>query len=86
MQKEGEYLREFIQHFCNKRNVTPEVVDKSIVMFFKKSLKDSALIRKLAMKNPNLSEEMLSITNKYALIVEATLDTRESKKDKKPSH
>ena len=52
MQKEGESLREFIQCFCKKRNVIPEVEDKSIIMFFKKGLKDSTLIRKLAMKNP----------------------------------
>jgi hypothetical protein len=30
----------------------PEVDDKSIIMFFKKVLKDSDLIHKLAMKNP----------------------------------
>jgi hypothetical protein len=35
-------------------------------MFFKKGLKDSDLIHKLAMKHPRTSEEMLSIANKYA--------------------
>jgi hypothetical protein len=45
VQKEGESLREFIQHFCNKRNVILEVDDKSIIMFFKKGLKDSVPIR-----------------------------------------
>jgi hypothetical protein len=55
-------------------------------MFFKKGLKDSALIRKLAMKNPRTSEVMLAIANKYTLAEEATLKTRELKKDKKPSH
>jgi hypothetical protein len=44
------------------------------------------LIRKLAMRNPQASEEMLAIANKYALVEEATLDTREAKKDKKSSH
>jgi hypothetical protein len=39
VQKKAESLREYIQCFCNKRNVIPEVDDKSIVMFFKK--KDS---------------------------------------------
>jgi hypothetical protein len=38
------------------------------------------------MKNPRTSEEMLAIANKYALVEEATLKTRESKKDKKSSH
>jgi hypothetical protein len=52
VQKEGESLREFIQCLCNKRNVLPEVDEKSIIMFFKKGLKDLALICKLAMKNP----------------------------------
>jgi hypothetical protein len=52
VQKKGESLREYIQRFCNKRNVIPEVDDKSIVMFFKKGLRDSSLIRKLAMKIP----------------------------------
>jgi hypothetical protein len=33
-------------------------------MFFKKGLKDSVLIHKLAMKNPRTSEEMLAIANK----------------------
>jgi hypothetical protein len=51
-------------------------------MFFKKGLKDSSWIRKLAMKNPRMSEEILTIANKYALAGEATLDTREQKKDK----
>jgi hypothetical protein len=55
-------------------------------MFFKKDLKDSALICKLAMKNPRTSEEMLAIANKYALAEEETLDNKEAKKDKKPSH
>jgi hypothetical protein len=54
-------------------------------MFFKKVLKDSDLIRKLAMKNPRTLEEMLAIANRYALAEEATLETRESRKDKKPS-
>jgi hypothetical protein len=55
-------------------------------MFFIKGLKDSTLICKLAMKNPRTSEEMFSIANKYAMAKEATLKTRESKKDKKSSH
>jgi hypothetical protein len=54
-------------------------------MFFKKGLNDKALIHKLTMKNPRMLEDMLAITNKYALMKEATLDTREAKKDKKPS-
>jgi hypothetical protein len=46
-------------------------------MFFKKGLKDSSLIYKLAMRNPRMLEEMLAIANKYALAEEATLNTRE---------
>jgi predicted HNH restriction endonuclease len=55
-------------------------------MFFKKGLRDSSLIYKLSMKNPKTSEEMLAITNKYALVEEVTLDTRERKKEKDSSH
>jgi hypothetical protein len=77
IQKKRESLQEFIQHFCKKRDVIPEVDDKSIAMFFKKGLKDPALIRKLAMKIPRMLEAILAIDNKYALAVEATLDTRE---------
>jgi hypothetical protein len=29
------------------------------------------------MKNPKMSEQMFSITNRYALVEEVTLDTRE---------
>jgi hypothetical protein len=47
-----------------------------IIMFFKKGLRDSSLIRKLTMENPRMSEYMFSITNKYALAEEATLYTR----------
>jgi hypothetical protein len=72
-----ESFREYIQQFCNKRNVILEVDDKSIMMFFNKGLMNSSLIRKLAMKNPRTSKQMFSITNKYALAEEATLDTRE---------
>jgi hypothetical protein len=75
--KKGESLWEFIQCFCNKRNILPEVDDKSIIMFFKKGLRDSYFIRKLAMNNPRTSKEMLAITNKYALPNEATIDTKE---------
>jgi hypothetical protein len=50
-------------------------------MFFKKGLRDSSLIRKLTMKNPRTSEQMLAIANKYALAEEVTLDTREQKKE-----
>jgi hypothetical protein len=46
-------------------------------MFFKKGLRDSYFIRKLAMNNPRTSKEMLAITNKYALPDEATIDTKE---------
>jgi hypothetical protein len=77
VQKKGESLREFIQCFCNKRNVIPEVDDKSIFKFFKKVLRDSTLIRKLALNNPRTLEEILEIANKYALAEEMTLDTRE---------
>jgi hypothetical protein len=63
----------------------PEVDDKSIIMFFKKGLRDSFLIRKLSMKNLSSSKEMLAITNKYSLAEEVTLDSREDKKDKELS-
>jgi hypothetical protein len=86
IQKKGESLREFIQCFYNKRNIIPEVDGKYIVMFFKKGLRDSALIRKLAMKNPRTSEAMFAIANRYALAEEATLDTREQKKEKDSGH
>jgi hypothetical protein len=56
VQKKGESLKEYIQHFCNKRNVIPEVDDKSIMMFFKKGLRESSLIRMFTMKNPRTSK------------------------------
>jgi hypothetical protein len=45
---------------------------------------DSSLIRKFIMKNPRTLEQMFSITNRYALAEEATLHTREQKKE--PGH
>jgi hypothetical protein len=54
-------------------------------MLFKKGLRDSSLIRKLAIKKPRTSEEMLGIANKYALAEEA-LNTREEKKEKVSGH
>jgi hypothetical protein len=39
------------------------------------------LICKLTMKNPRTLEQMLAIANKYTLTEEATLDTREQKKE-----
>jgi hypothetical protein len=85
-QKKGESHREFIQRFYNKRNIIPEVDNKSIVMFFKKRLRDSSLTHKLTMKNPKMSKEMLAIANKYALSEEATLNTRKQKKEKESGH
>jgi hypothetical protein len=76
----------FIQCFCNKRNIISEVNDKSIIMFLKKGLRDSSLIRKLTIKNRRMSEEMLAIVNRYALADEATIDTKEQKKDKESGH
>jgi hypothetical protein len=55
-------------------------------MFFKKGLMDLALIHKLTMKNPRTSEAMFTIANKYALAEEATLNTREQKKEKDSGH
>jgi hypothetical protein len=55
-------------------------------MFYKKGLRDLSLIYKLAIKNPRTSEEMFTITNKYALAEEVTLDTREQKKEKELGH
>jgi hypothetical protein len=55
-------------------------------MFFEKGLKDAALIHKLGMKNPMMSEVMLAIANKYALAEEVILDNSEAKLDKKPCH
>jgi hypothetical protein len=86
IQKKGESLREFIQRFYNRRNIISVVDNKSIVMFFKKGLRDPSLIRKLTMKNPRTLEAMFTIANKYALTKEATLDTREQKKEKESSH
>ena len=43
------------------------------------------MIRKLVIKNPRTSEEMLAIANRYALAEEATLDNRDFKKEKEPS-
>jgi hypothetical protein len=50
-------------------------------MFFKKGLRDPSLIHKLTMKNPRISEAMFAIANKYALAEEATLDSKEQKKE-----
>jgi hypothetical protein len=83
VQKKGESLREFIQHFCNKRNIIPEVDYKSIIMFFKKGL---ILDSQASLKNPRMPEVMMEITNKYALAEEATIDTKEQKKDKELGH
>jgi hypothetical protein len=55
-------------------------------MFFKKGLRDSSLIYKLAMKNPRTSKEMLAITNKYTLAEEVTLDTKVQKTEKESGH
>jgi hypothetical protein len=38
------------------------------------------------MKNPRMSEAMFAIANRYALAKEATLDTREQKKEKDLGH
>jgi hypothetical protein len=59
IQKKGESLQEFIQCFCNKRNLILKVDDKLIIIFFKKRLRDSSLIHKLTMKNPRTLEQML---------------------------
>jgi hypothetical protein len=59
-----------------QRNIILEVNNKSIIMFFKKGLRDLALIRKFTMKNLKMSGAMFTITNRYALAEEATLDTR----------
>jgi hypothetical protein len=46
-------------------------------MFVKKGLRDPSLICKLSMKSPRTSKAMFAIANKYALVEEATLHTRE---------
>jgi hypothetical protein len=61
--------------------IIPEVNDKSIIMFFKKGLRDSSLIHELTMKKPRTSKEMLAIANKYALAEEVTLDNKDSNRD-----
>jgi hypothetical protein len=38
------------------------------------------------MKNPRMSEAMFAIANRYAPAKEATLDTREQKKEKDLGH
>jgi hypothetical protein len=55
-------------------------------MFFKKGLRDTSWIHKLAMKNPRISEDIFTIANKYALAEKATLDTKEQKKEKDSGH
>jgi hypothetical protein len=55
-------------------------------MFFKKGLRDPSLIHKLAMKNSRTSKAIFAIANKYTLAEEATLDTREEKKEKELGH
>jgi hypothetical protein len=84
--EEGRVPLRIYPTFCNKRNIIPEFEDKFIIMFFKKGLRDSSLIRKLTMKNPRMSEEMLAIANNYTLAEEETLDTREQKKEKESGH
>jgi hypothetical protein len=44
------------------------------------------LICKLAMKSPRTLEAMFAIANKHALVEEATLDTREQKKEKETGY
>jgi hypothetical protein len=64
MQRKGGSVQEFIQCFCNKRNIIPFIHNKSIIMFFKKGCIEQSLIHKLAMKTHRTSAEMLVITNK----------------------
>jgi hypothetical protein len=72
---------------CTEEGRVPlEVNDKSIIMFFKKGLRDSYLIHKLTMKNPKTSEDKLAITNKCTLAKEATIYTKEQKRDKESGH
>jgi hypothetical protein len=54
------------------------------MIFFKKGLRDSSLIRNLAMKNTSTSKQMFSIANRYSLAEEVTLDTREQKESGHP--
>jgi hypothetical protein len=58
----------------------------SIVMFFKKGLRDPSLIRKLTVKNPRTSEAMFAIANKCTLTEEVTLNTIEQKKEMESEH
>jgi hypothetical protein len=55
-------------------------------MFFKNGVRDLSLICKLTMKNRKTSETIFAIANKYALAEEATLNTREQKKEKESGH
>jgi hypothetical protein len=55
-------------------------------LFFKKGLRDPSLIHKLTMKNPRTPKAMFTNTNKYSLAEEATLNTREQKKEKDLDH
>jgi hypothetical protein len=56
--KEGESLQEFIQHFYNKRNVIPKVDDKSIIMFFKKGLKDAGVKERQEVESHGLARDL----------------------------
>jgi hypothetical protein len=49
VRKKVEYFSESIQCFYNKRIIILEVNDKSIIMFFKKELRDSSMIHLYAL-------------------------------------
>jgi hypothetical protein len=53
----------------------------SIIMLLKKGLRDSSLIHNLTTKNSRTSEEILAITNKYAMAEEATHNNKETKRE-----
>jgi hypothetical protein len=77
----SHFCRQFISNF--RATCAWSGVEWDLASMVQK-VRDSSLIRNFTMKDPSTSEEMLSIANKYALAEEATLDTREKKKDKEP--
>jgi hypothetical protein len=77
----SHFCRQFISNF--RATCAWSGVEWDLASMVQK-VRDSSLICNFTMKDPSTSEEMLSIANKYALAEEATLNTREKKKDKEP--
>jgi hypothetical protein len=74
--KHDESLWDYVKCFCNTRNSMPYIQDIEVINVFRDGVSNIKTVEKIAMKKPNMVDELLAVTDVCIETSEARVGAR----------